>query len=139
MPVEIAEIGAPAGFVAVIASARQTNEELLLSQIARRRRATDSVPGPAKRPVAGHADKSAAWARRWGVTAEPMNLPIADGIRRGAIKDAYRVRRDVTRHGLSSDLLSNWTLIVAATPRTGHGVGAFSSLAARRSRAVSPT
>jgi NADH-quinone oxidoreductase subunit G len=121
---EIADIlrRAPAGSVAVIASARQTNEELfLLSQIARRTGAlTDSVPriGEGDRLLV-HADKNpnSVGARLLGVTAEPMgsNLPrIADGIRRGAIKTLLVFGEDVTRHGLSSDLLKQLdTLIVS--------------------------
>jgi NADH-quinone oxidoreductase subunit G len=113
---------AAAGSVAVIASARQTNEELyLLAKLAKKLGAlTDSVP----RPGAGdrlllNADRNpnSTGARLTGIAAEPMgsNLPkIADGIRSGRIKTLIVFGEDVTRHGLGAELLGKLeTLIVS--------------------------
>jgi NADH-quinone oxidoreductase subunit G len=105
---------APAGSAAIIASARQTNEELyLLARLAKKLGAlTDSVPR------AGESDKlllnadrnpNSNGARLIGIAAEPMgsNLPkIAEGIRSGRIRTLIVVGEDVTRHGLGTDLLS---------------------------------
>ena len=114
--------GAPAGSVAIIASARQTNEELyLLRKIAAKLGAlTDSVPR------AGEADAlllnadrnpNSAGARLVGISASPMgsNLPkIAAGIRDGTIKTMLVFGEDVTQHGIGGDLLDRLeTLIVS--------------------------
>src|ERR1017187_2846917 len=113
---------APAGSVAMVVSARQSNEELyLLSKLAKALGAqTDSVPR------AGEADKlllnadrnpNSNGARLSGIAAEPMgsNLPkIAEGIRSGRIKTLIVFGEDVTRHGLDADLLGKLeTLIVS--------------------------
>ena len=125
---------APAGSVAVIASARQTNEELyLLAKLAKMLGAvTDSVPraGESARLLL-NADRNpnSNGARLTGIAAEPMgsNLPkIAEGIRSGHIKTLMVVGEDVTRHGLGADLLGKLeTLIVSdilpnATTRLAH-------------------
>ena len=113
---------AQAGSVAVIASARQTNEELyLLAKLAKRVGAlTDSVPRMGKGDrLLLNADRNpnSAGARLIGIAAEPMgsNLPkIAEGIRNGHIKTLIVVGEDVTRHGLGRDLLGKLeTLIVS--------------------------
>jgi NADH-quinone oxidoreductase subunit G len=113
---------APAGSVAMVASARQTNEELyLLARLAKQLGAlTDSLPR------AGEGDKlllnadrnpNSNGARLTGIAAEPMgsNLPkIAEGIRSGSIKTLIVFGEDVTRHGLGADLLGKLeTLIVS--------------------------
>jgi NADH-quinone oxidoreductase subunit G len=113
---------AAAGSVAVVASARQTNEELyLLSKLSKQLGAlTDSVPH------AGEGDKlllnadrnpNSNGARLTGIAAEPMgsNLPkMAEGIRSGRIKTLIVFGEDVTRHGLGPDLLGKLeTLIVS--------------------------
>jgi NADH-quinone oxidoreductase subunit G len=113
---------APAGSVAMVVSARQSNEELyLLSKLAKALGAqTDSVPR------AGEADRllldadrnpNSNGARLTGIAAEPMgsNLPkIAEGIRSGRIKTLIVFGEDVTRHGLGADLLGKLeTLIVS--------------------------
>jgi NADH-quinone oxidoreductase subunit G len=113
---------APAESVAVIASARQTNEELfLLAKLAKTLGAlTDSVPR------AGEGDKlllnadrnpNSTGARLTGIAADPMgsNLPkIAEGIRSGRIRTLIVFGEDVTRHGLGADLLGKLeTLIVS--------------------------
>lgn len=113
---------APAGSVAIIASARQTNEELyLLAKLAKKLGAlTDSVPrtGESDRLLL-NADRNpnSVGARLAGIAAEPMgsNLPkIAEGIRSGRIKTLLVVGEDVTRHGLGADVLRKLeTLIVS--------------------------
>ena len=114
--------GAPAGSAAIIASARQTNEELyLLRKLAAKLGAlTDSVPR------AGEADAlllnadrnpNSAGARLMGISPSPMgsNLPkIAAGIRDGSIKTLLVFGEDVTQHGIGGDLLDRLeTLIVS--------------------------
>ena len=110
------------GSVAVIASARQTNEELyLLAKLAKKLGAlTDSVPrmGEGDRLLL-NADRNpnSTGARLTGIAAEPMgsNLPdIAEGIRGGRIRTLLVVGEDVTRHGLGADVLEKLeTLIVS--------------------------
>ena len=113
---------APAGSVAVIASGRQTNEELyLLAKLSKKLGAlTDSVPR------VGEGDKlllnadrnpNSTGARLTGIAAEPMgsNLPkIAEGIRNGRIKTLIVFGEDVTKHGIGAELLGKLeTLIVS--------------------------
>jgi NADH-quinone oxidoreductase subunit G len=113
---------APAGSVAVVASARQTNEELhLLAKLAKTLGAlTDSVPraGEGDRLLL-NADRNpnSNGARLTGIAAEPMgsNLPkIAEGIRNGRIRTLIVFGEDVTRNGLGADVLGKLeTLIVS--------------------------
>ena len=113
---------APAGSVALIASARQTNEELyLLKKLATRTGAlTDSVPrvGEGDKLLV-NADKNpnSNGARATGIAAEPMgsNLAkIAEGIRGGVIKTLIVFGEDVTMHGIGAELLGRLeTLIVS--------------------------
>jgi NADH-quinone oxidoreductase subunit G len=121
---EISELlrKAPAGSVAIIASARQTNEELfLLKKVATKFGAmSDSVPriGESDKLLV-NADKNpnSNGARLTGIAASLMgsNLPkIADGIKSGAIKILIVFGEDVTKHGIGADLLSKLeTLIVS--------------------------
>ena len=113
---------APSGSVAVIASARQTNEELyLLAKLARKLGAlTDSVPRSGENDkLLLNADRNpnSNGTRLTGIAAEPMgaNLPkIADGIRAGQIKTLMVFGEDVTRQGLTAELLGKLeTLIVS--------------------------
>ena len=104
---------ATAGSVAIVASARQTNEELyLLKKLATKFNAiTDSVPR------IGEGDKlllnpdrnpNSTGSRLIGIAAEKMgaNLAkIADGIRSGTIRTLIVFGEDVTKHGISADLL----------------------------------
>ena len=113
---------APMGSVAIVASARQTNEELyLISKLAKKANAlTDSVPRK------GESDKLLLNADRnpnstgtqlMGVAGEPMgsNLPkIADGIRAGKIKTLIVFGEDVTKHGIGADLLAKLDLLVVS-------------------------
>ncbi len=121
---EISELlrKAPAGSVAIIASARQTNEELfLLKKLATKLGAiTDSVPriGESDRLLV-NADKSpnSNGARLTGIAANPTgsNLPkTAEGIKSGAIKTLIVFGEDVTKHGIAATLLGKLeTLIVS--------------------------
>ena len=113
---------APAGSVAVIASARQTNEELyLLAKLAKTLGTlSDSVPrmgGSDKLLLNADRNPNSNGARLTGIAAEPMgsNLPkIAEGIRSGRIKTLIVFGEDVTRHGLGAELLGKLeTLIVS--------------------------
>ncbi len=108
--------------VAIVASARQTNEELyLLSKLAKKLGAlTDSVArmGEGDRLLL-NADRNpnSTGARLIGIAAEPMgsNLrKIAEGIRDGSIKTLIVFGEDVTKHGIGEDLLGKLqTLIVS--------------------------
>jgi NADH-quinone oxidoreductase subunit G len=113
---------APAGSVAVIGSARQTNEELyLLAKLAKTLGTlSDSVPrmgGSDKLLLNADRNPNSNGARLTGIAAEPMgsNLPkIAEGIRSGRIKTLIVFGEDVTRHGIGADLLGKLeTLIVS--------------------------
>jgi NADH-quinone oxidoreductase subunit G len=126
----------PTGSVAIVASARQTTEELyLLSKLAKRCGAvTDSVPRT------GESDKlllnsdrnpNANGARLTGIAGEPIGsrLPsIVAGIREGRIKTLIVFGEDVTKHGIGADLLGKLeTLIVSdilpnATSQLAHYV-----------------
>jgi NADH-quinone oxidoreductase subunit G len=113
---------APAGSVAVIASARQTTEELwLLKKLAAKCGAiTDSIPRTGEYDtLLIHADKNpnSTGARLTGVcyTEMGMRLPeIADGIAAGRIRTLIVFGEDVTKHGLPAELLAKLdTLIVS--------------------------
>jgi NADH-quinone oxidoreductase subunit G len=112
----------PPGSAAIIASARQTNEELfLIRKIAVRLQAlTDAVPRE------GDADKllvcwdknpntNGARLNNLCFTEVGINLPrIADAIRKGAIKALVVFGEDVTRSGINAeDLALLDTLIVS--------------------------
>jgi NADH-quinone oxidoreductase subunit G len=110
------------GTVAMVASARQTNEELyLLSKLAKKLEAlTDSVPRT------GEADKlllnadrnpNSVGARLTGLATEPMgsNLPkIAEGIRNAKIRTLIVFGEDVTKHGIAADLLGKLELLIVS-------------------------
>jgi NADH-quinone oxidoreductase subunit G len=113
---------APPGSVAIIASARQTNEELwLLSKLkAKLGTMSDSVPRVGegdKLLVSTDKNPNTNGAKLTSVAGNPMgsNLPkIADGIRKGKIKTLIVFGEDVTRHGIGADLLGKLeTLIVS--------------------------
>jgi len=112
----------PPGTAAIVASGRQSNEELfLLAKLARKLGAmTDSPPRLAqgdKLLLSPDRNPNATGARLIGISAEPpgSNLPkIADGIREGRIKTLLVFGEDVTRHGIGPDLLAKLdTLIVS--------------------------
>ncbi|EEF60816.1 molybdopterin-dependent oxidoreductase [Pedosphaera parvula] len=101
------------GSVAIVGSARQTNEELyLLSKIAKKFNAiTDSVPrtGPGdKILLSTDLNPNSNGAKLTGISPAEMgsNLPkIADGIRKGSIKTLIVFGEDVTKVGIGEDLL----------------------------------
>jgi NADH-quinone oxidoreductase subunit G len=133
---EIAELlkKASQGSVAVIASARQTNEELwLISKLKAKLGAiSDSVPRTGegdKLLVSMDKNPNTNGAQLTGVAANPMgtNLPkIAKDIQSGKIKTLIVFGEDVTRHGIGADLLGKLeTLIVSdilpnATTKLAH-------------------
>ncbi len=113
---------APVGSVAIVASARQTNEELwLLSKLKAKLGAlSDSVErtGDAdKLLVSADKNPNTNGARLTGICFSEMgiSLPkIADGISKGTIKTLIVFGEDVTKHGISADLLGKLdTLIVS--------------------------
>ena len=106
----------------MIASARQTNEELyLLAKLAKAVGAiTDSVPRTGEADqllLSADRNPNSTGARLTGIAAEPIGskLPkIAEGIRSGQIKTLLVIGEDVTRHGIGADLLGKLeTLIVS--------------------------
>jgi NADH-quinone oxidoreductase subunit G len=121
---EISEklVKAPAGSVAIVASARQTTEELyLLKKLATRLGAlTDSVPrlGESDKLLV-NTDKNpnSTGARLTGIcfTEMGINLPvIAEGIRSGRIQTLIVFGEDVTKCGIGAELLARLgTLIVS--------------------------
>ena len=120
------------GSAALIASARQTNEELyLLSKVSSKLGAiTDSVPRQGqgdKLLLNSDRNPNSVGARLTGISAEPMgaNLPkIAEGIRSGMIKTLIVFGEDVTKHGIGPDLLGHLELLVVSdilpNATTGH-------------------
>jgi NADH-quinone oxidoreductase subunit G len=108
--------------VAIVASARQTNEELwLLSKLKAKLHAiSDSVPreGEAdKLLVSADRNPNANGARLTGIcfTEMGINLPkIAESIAKGTVKTLIVFGEDVTKHGIGPDLLGRLhTLIVS--------------------------
>jgi NADH-quinone oxidoreductase subunit G len=133
---EIAELlkQASAGSVAIVASARQTNEELwLISKLKAKLGAiSDSVPRTGegdKLLVSADKNPNSNGAQLTGLAADPMgtNLPkIAEGIQSGKIKTLIIFGEDVIRRGIGADLLGKLeTLIVSdilpnATTKLAH-------------------
>ena len=113
---------AKAGSVAIVASARQTNEELyLLAKLAKKFNAlTDSVPRIQvgdKLLLSADRNPNSNGAKLTGIAPAQMglNLPkIAEGIRNGSIKTLIVFGEDVTKYGIGADLLGKLeTLIVS--------------------------
>jgi NADH-quinone oxidoreductase subunit G len=127
---------APAGSVAIIASARQTNEELwLLGKLkSKLGAASDSVArfGEGdKLLVSADKNPNTNGARLAGIcfTEIGTNIPqIANGIASGKIKTLIVFGEDMTKHGISAELLGKLeTLIVSdilpnATTKLAHYV-----------------
>lgn len=113
---------APGGSVAIIASARQTNEELwLLSRLKAKLGAiSDSIERvgePDKLLVSADKNPNTNGARLTGMcfTEMGINLPkIADGIASGKIKTLIVFGEDVTKHGLGADLLGKLETLVVS-------------------------
>jgi len=113
---------ASVGTVAIIASARQTNEELfLLKKLAIELGAlTDSVP----RPVAGdqllvstdgNPNTNGSRLNRICFSEVGVNVPkIANDIRAGAVKTLIVFGEDVTKCGIGADLLARLELLVVS-------------------------
>ncbi|MDB6131231.1 MAG: molybdopterin-dependent oxidoreductase iron-sulfur protein [Verrucomicrobiales bacterium] len=104
---------APAGSLALIGSARQTNEELfLLSRLAKKFAAmTDSVPRTGssdKLLLSADRNPNSTGAKLTGISPAEMgsNIPkIAAGISAGTIKTLIVFGEDVTKVGISAELL----------------------------------
>jgi NADH-quinone oxidoreductase subunit G len=125
---------APAGSVAIVASARQTNEELwLISKLkAKLGAVSDSVARFGESDnllVSADKNPNTNGARLTGIcfTEIGTNLPqIANGIAGGKIKTLMVFGEDVTKHGIGADLLGKLeTLIVSdilpnATTKLAH-------------------
>lgn len=113
---------AASGSVAVIASARQTTEELwLLSKLAKKFNAlTDSVARTGEGDkLLVNADKNpnSNGARLTGIAGPQLgaNLTkIADGIRSGAIRTLVVFGEDVTKHGIGADLLAKLDALIVS-------------------------
>jgi NADH-quinone oxidoreductase subunit G len=113
---------APQGSVAIIGSARQTNEELfLLKKLATKLGAiTDSIPRTGesdKLLLSADRNPNSNGARLTGICGEKMGeqIPrIASGIEQGKIKTLIVFGEDVTKHGIGANLLGRLeTLIVS--------------------------
>ncbi len=110
------------GTAAIVASGRQTNEELfLLAKLARKLEAlTDIVPRLGegdKLLLSPDRNPNATGARLIGIAGQPpgSNLPkIAEGIRSGRIKVLIVFGEDVTRHGLDAGLLGKLETLVVS-------------------------
>jgi NADH-quinone oxidoreductase subunit G len=113
---------APSGSVAMVASARQTNEELwLLGKLKTKLGAlSDSVPrmGEAdKILVSADKNPNTNGARLTGICFTEMgtNLPqIASGIASGKIKTLIVFGEDVTKHGIGADLLGKLDMLIVS-------------------------
>ena len=114
--------GAPAGSVAIVASARQTNEELyLLKRLATRLGAiTDSIASegePDRLLVSGDRNPNSNGTRLTGIafTEAGIQLPkIADGIAQGTIRSLIVFGEDVTQHGIDATLLAKLDMLVVS-------------------------
>lgn len=114
--------GLPKGSAALVASARQTNEELyLLKKLADRLGAiTDSVPrrGEGDRLLLNpDRNPNSVGATVIGIAQKEMgsNLAkIADGICKGTIKTLVVFGEDVTRQGIPADLLARLDLLIVS-------------------------
>ena len=113
---------APKDSVAIIASARQTNEELwLLKKLADKLGAlTDSIGRSGegdKLLVSADKNPNANGAKLTGFVGNSMgsNLPkIAGGIQGGKIKTLIVFGEDVTKHGISADLLGKLDALIVS-------------------------
>jgi NADH-quinone oxidoreductase subunit G len=113
---------APQGSVAIVASARQTNEELwLLAKLKSKFGAiSDSIPRAGegdKLLVSADKNPNGNGARLTGICFTEMgtNLPkIADGIRNGSIKTLIVFGEDVTKHGIGADLLGKLEVLIVS-------------------------
>jgi NADH-quinone oxidoreductase subunit G len=113
---------APQGSVAIIASARQTNEELfLLKKLATKLGAiTDSIPRTGesdKLLLSADRNPNSTGARLTGICGEKMGeqIPkIASGIEQGRIKTLIVFGEDVTKHGIGANLLGKLDALIVS-------------------------
>jgi NADH-quinone oxidoreductase subunit G len=112
----------PPGAIAIVASARQTNEELyLLKRLADRCEAlTDSVPRTGEADhllVSADRNPNSAGSRRLAISGAELGerLPaIAAGIAGGRVRGLIVFGEDVTRHGIGAELLERLDLLVVS-------------------------
>ena len=112
----------PSGALAIIASARQTNEELyLLKRLADQRAAlTDSVPreGEGDRLLlSSDRNPNSNGSRQVGIAGAELGarLPaIAAAIKAGRVRGLIVFGEDVTRHGIGVELLERLELLVVS-------------------------
>ena len=110
------------GSVAVVTSARQTNEELfLLNKLAKRYKAlTDSVPRKGEADhllVAGDRNPNTTGAQLTGITTKRVGsrlATIAKGIASGKITTLIVFGEDVTQHGIDATLLGKLKLLIVS-------------------------
>jgi len=112
----------PAGSVAIVASARQTNEELwLLGKLKNKLGAvSDSIARVGegdKLLVSADKNPNANGARLTGISPTEMGVnlqKIAGGIRSGSIKTLIVFGEDVTKHGIGADLFSKLDALIVS-------------------------
>ncbi len=110
------------GSAAIIASARQTNEELyLIGKLAAKLGAvTDSIPRTGegdKLLLNADRNPNSIGAKVTGISADPMGSrlsSIAESIRQGKIRTLIVYGEDVTRHGISKELLAKLDLLIVS-------------------------
>ena len=114
--------GVPAGSAALIASARQSNEELyLLRKLASRLEAiTDSIPRNGTGDtllVSADKNPNTNGALLTGIAPAQVGSNISkiqEGIKSGAIKTLIVFGEDVTRFGISADLLTKLDVLIVS-------------------------
>ena len=114
-------ISAEKGSVAIVASARQTNEELyLLSHLAKHlSAATDSIPRRGKADhllIVEDRNTNTTGAQLTGITTKRVGsklTSIAKDISAGKVKTLIVFGEDVTKYGVDAKLLKKVTLIVS--------------------------
>jgi NADH-quinone oxidoreductase subunit G len=112
----------PKGSAAIVASARQTNEELyLLRKLADKLGAiTDSIPrhGPGDNLLLNpDRNPNSLGSQLIGIAPKQLgsNLAkIAEGVRKGTIKTLIVFGEDVTKHGIDSALLRSLDLLIVS-------------------------
>jgi NADH-quinone oxidoreductase subunit G len=115
-------LAAAAGSVAIVASARQTNEELhLLARLAKRLGAlTDSVPRVGEADgllVSADRNPNTQGAKTAGLAADPLGsnlVRIASAIEVGTVKTLIVFGEDVTQHGIPASTLKKLELLVVS-------------------------
>ena len=113
---------APQGSVAIIASARQTNEELfLLKKLATKLGAiSDSIPRMGesdKLLLSADRNPNSNGARLTGICGDKMGeqiSKIASGIEQGKIKTLIVFGEDVTKHGIGASLLGKLDALIVS-------------------------